>query len=536
MTLSAVDTPNSLIGANRADTDKDDKNSSAAGNTGLFATLLHSTGVQQVAYAGSTQTFDETLDMQNETISREAKRGDDQSRYETLGLVSADAAVIETTRAPKQLKDLTPENAGKRAQEGANPDANKQNGEELANTGELLSGDPAELAALGIPAQQSAVDLTRTANLTDARQAADKQATAPKTPIQLNLADQAAKSGKENVTAEELPKSRYASAVPEKVVNQNGKANGGINISKVQEEAVSVPASSLAASATLAAQTNRAAKPTLEAPIDLADDLGTEGRPLLDANTGRTNARPQANAPQTPQVPQNANTGRPEAVPANAGLPPVQNVVTPQTSATAAAQAATARADIPIQSTQPTVSDPLGAGPNSSNSNQSSQRAQQQEAPQAPRRAIPPQEVTGQVAVQIKKAIGQGADHIKIQLKPAELGRVEVKLEVTEDGRAMAIVSAERPETLDLLQRDASGLRQALQDAGLSTDSNSLSFNNLRNEAGKFEQQLAEHGQPRKSDGEDTANADQNDDAQAAEAALIAAQNAAADGRVNIKI
>jgi len=40
-----------------------------------------------------------------------------------------------------------------------------------------------------------------------------------------------------------------------------------------------------------------------------------------------------------------------------------------------------------------------------------------------------------------------------------------------------AIVSIERPETFELLQRDARGLEKALQDAGLKTDSNSLSFN-----------------------------------------------------------
>ena len=109
---------------------------------------------------------------------------------------------------------------------------------------------------------------------------------------------------------------------------------------------------------------------------------------------------------------------------------------------------------------------------------------------------MPPQEVTNQVAVQIKKAIGQGNDQIRIQLKPAELGRVEVKLEVSENGRAVAVVSAERPETLDLLQRDAAGLRQALQDAGLSTDLKSLSFN-LQGEGSKFEKEMAERGHAR---------------------------------------
>ena len=143
--------------------------------------------------------------------------------------------------------------------------------------------------------------------------------------------------------------------------------------------------------------------------------------------------------------------------------------------------------------------------------------------------------MTNQVAVQIKKAIGQGNDQIRIQLKPAELGRVDVRLEVTDSGRAVAIVSAERPETLDLLQRDAAGLRQALQDAGLSTDSNSLSFN-LRGEGSKFEQELAERGHAPQRDDEASANNNGGDETDPAEAALIAAELAAADGRVNVQV
>ena len=137
--------------------------------------------------------------------------------------------------------------------------------------------------------------------------------------------------------------------------------------------------------------------------------------------------------------------------------------------------------------------------------------------------------------LQIKKAIGQGADQIRIQLKPAELGRVEVKLEVTADGRAMAVVNVERPETLELLQRDAAGLRQALQDAGLSTDSNSLSFN-LRNEGNKFEQQLAEQGHSQKQGGKGTANEKDGDELDPTGAEIIAAESAAADGRVNVQV
>ena len=88
-------------------------------------------------------------------------------------------------------------------------------------------------------------------------------------------------------------------------------------------------------------------------------------------------------------------------------------------------------------------------------------------------RATPAQ----QVAVQIKRAVAAGNDRINIRLHPAELGRVQIRLEVADDGHVRALVTAERAETLDLMQRDPRGLERALQEAGLKTDSGSLSFN-----------------------------------------------------------
>jgi flagellar hook-length control protein FliK len=82
-----------------------------------------------------------------------------------------------------------------------------------------------------------------------------------------------------------------------------------------------------------------------------------------------------------------------------------------------------------------------------------------------------------QVAVQIQKAVGAGKDHLRVRLHPAELGQIDISLKVRHDGTIRAIVTADRPETFDLLQRDSRGLERALQDAGLKTDSGSLSFN-----------------------------------------------------------
>jgi flagellar hook-length control protein FliK len=89
---------------------------------------------------------------------------------------------------------------------------------------------------------------------------------------------------------------------------------------------------------------------------------------------------------------------------------------------------------------------------------------------------VPARFITNQVAVQIQKAFGDGGDRISIQLKPAELGRVEVHLTVGKEGHVAAVVTADRADTLDLLQRDARILQNALQDAGLQADGNSLSF------------------------------------------------------------
>ncbi len=92
--------------------------------------------------------------------------------------------------------------------------------------------------------------------------------------------------------------------------------------------------------------------------------------------------------------------------------------------------------------------------------------------------------IAEQISVSITRAVRTGVDRIEIQLRPATLGRVEVSLEVARDGRVIAVVSADARETLEMLRSDARGLERALQDAGLKTDSGSLSFNLRGEDAG----------------------------------------------------
>lgn len=81
-----------------------------------------------------------------------------------------------------------------------------------------------------------------------------------------------------------------------------------------------------------------------------------------------------------------------------------------------------------------------------------------------------------QIALHIARAVPQGIDRFSLQLHPADLGAVEIQLDFTEDGRVTAAITVERPETLDLLQRDSRALERSLNDTGLQLESDGLSF------------------------------------------------------------
>lgn len=85
-----------------------------------------------------------------------------------------------------------------------------------------------------------------------------------------------------------------------------------------------------------------------------------------------------------------------------------------------------------------------------------------------------------QIRVQIGKSLAGGMDSIHVRLHPESMGQVDIKLEL-KGGQVTAAVTADKPETLQLLKNDAASLQQALKDAGLDADSSSLSFH-LRGE------------------------------------------------------
>jgi flagellar hook-length control protein FliK len=234
-----------------------------------------------------------------------------------------------------------------------------------------------------------------------------------------------------------------------KAIGNGNRTQVSVNVAKEADTPVSQPSSTLAA-----------------ATAALGDDASLN--PRSHAKTGQADAGPASPLHPTavraqPQTAATQQTPSP--------LPP-QPAAAPQ--AAAADGIAGAIAGSPGASTDTGEGDLIGLA-NTGDTPRATvpvtARATVGGKPAGPHRAV-----VDQISVNIGKAAKGGIERIQIQLKPENLGRVEVRLEVSHDGRVTAAVTADNRDTLELLKSDARGLERALQDAGLKADSGSLSF------------------------------------------------------------
>lgn len=79
-------------------------------------------------------------------------------------------------------------------------------------------------------------------------------------------------------------------------------------------------------------------------------------------------------------------------------------------------------------------------------------------------------QVGQQLNVSVSKAMKNGQQEFTVRLNPKELGSVRVELSFLKDGHVQAKVMAERPETLDLLQRDVRSLEKTFEASGHKSD------------------------------------------------------------------
>jgi len=80
------------------------------------------------------------------------------------------------------------------------------------------------------------------------------------------------------------------------------------------------------------------------------------------------------------------------------------------------------------------------------------------------------------LAMEIAASAKSGNSRFEIRLDPADLGRIDVRIDVDRNGQVTSHLTVEKPETLSMLRQDATQLQRALDNAGLSTGNDGLQF------------------------------------------------------------
>jgi len=258
-------------------------------------------------------------------------------------------------------------------------------------------------------------------------------------------------------------------------------------------------------------------QPQPEGP--LKQDAAKTAPPPLVLPAPQTNVAP-ATAPQTP-APQQTQTQANSADPVQAATTATQagprpEMQTPPQSksdvardqakgdavqgkdgaqsakANAAAKSANAKTEAPVFSIADAPAAQTASTANTTNqsaaaltfSTTHAGNAQHATLEQSTERAAP---AATQVGREVIRRFSGGNTKFEMRLDPPELGRVEVRLEVTRDNRVTAVVAADSPQALTELARHARELEQQLQSAGLELSDSGLSFDlrQSRDEAGE---------------------------------------------------
>lgn len=317
----------------------------------------------------------------------------------------------------------------------------------------------------------------------------------------------------------------------------NKKTDIKASVTTKAAEVVSTPNGNLAAGTAVASQAAKSGQSTgqtaeADAALTLEPQVEAAAR---NSSTRNQNGHGNSNGTQTGAQAKAGKTGAEQAQ-AQAAQAAMQNAnfnnalsAAAGSNAQAAAKGAASSSAGPVLTVDATTGGTAVTGENGS-----IQRNAPAQAPARARPAVPPQVVAEQVAVNIQRAIGQGADQINIQLRPQQLGGIEVKMEVGQDGRMTAVITAERADTLDMLRSDSKALVQALGDAGLQADASSLSFN-LKGQEGQNDSQFAGNNSS-KNGGED--GTEDLIDGTPPEGLLAEGETAEvdADGRLDVKV
>ncbi len=207
------------------------------------------------------------------------------------------------------------------------------------------------------------------------------------------------------------------------------------------------------------AVTAQTATPTLVPP------LSPQAPPPATNDTRRIKA---VDAPKAPIAP--ANAGNADASAGAGAKPNAQGKAAP---APAAAQTAPPRENFALLLAQHEAPQPASALPVSTSSLMPAHATPVLASADSAGQVAP---AVVQVSREIIRRFNGESTRFELRLDPPELGRVEIRLEVSRDHRVTATVGADSPQALAELSRHARDLEQALQSAGLELTEGGLSF------------------------------------------------------------
>jgi flagellar hook-length control protein FliK len=245
-------------------------------------------------------------------------------------------------------------------------------------------------------------------------------------------------------------------AVPGKT--DAGKTDPGTTATTVAINAQTTAKAGVAATPVLAAQGKAQATANGSAAHPTSTDANATG-----TTTDSTQIAATAQTPATGKLEAANLTAQNPAADAATAMPAAPN----HDHAVTAANAAHIAADVADPSAQA-----LGAMQPQLNSASNPISTNNLTATAATNGAVP---LSG-LAVEITANVKSGKSSFEIRLDPADLGRIDVRVQIDQNGQVTSHLTVEKAETLSMLQQDAPQLQQALNDAGLKTDGGGLQF------------------------------------------------------------
>ena len=403
----------------------------------------------------------------NDSSDRDAAaKGRDDGRADAKADAKADTARVAKSKseAPKSGKSDEPK------QVSSGDDTAAKDQAEATQDGTTVVA--ADVVAVANPAAAAPAPATPVAD----------KATAP---LAISAAAIAASASLAGETATAAPASEGAGTDTTLAAAANTNTDGTkVNAQGAVGQAVSAAATSadttgIAHAASVIAATPAGSKPTvqLKNPV-VAKQAATaagEQEGATDATDAPTTAIPVVDASAPAATPQTGAAGKPKAE--NGMVEAVKADASGNSVIPSAVHASAHSADVDIGQTLARSSGNGLQVPGAVQTQQTTASAAPAPAAQltataATGAAVP---LSG-LAMEIAASANSGKTRFEIRLDPAELGRIDVRIDVDRHGQVTSHLTVERPETLQMLRQDANQLQRALDNAGLSTGNSGLQF------------------------------------------------------------